>query len=445
MAKRRAEYQLDRDNFNQQAISTTIDDSQLANANDRICTPEEIMQRKIYRAKRLTRPGDTNGNRSESRGRFRIIWSLNPPPDPVRPVDYTVRRVIEQPSRTEENKKISNDEKSNRFEAKTQSNISATKKVEQKPAPSKPTESAPQVIRSDSNPKMLFGKKIGESSSSSVFANKPSESEKKNTVSIFGKSLQSSTSTTQANSIFWEKSEQKLESKSEIKPVPEESKAPSIDKQQEPEKVKVAVVPEKTTDKPSLFGAKTTSTTSGLFGKKQEQSTVSSGLFGKKDEQPALTLVSNFAKKSDEITSQPTIFAKKVENPAPVSENILANKKKDPFTTPVNKVPENSSSSSSILEKKEKSQTPVQTGLFGNKIKPSDDKIGGLFAKKSEALTPDPNTTKQGLLGTENKGVSIFGKKSDETPDKNDKPQETKKFGLFSDPPKPSTGKFIYF
>lgn len=279
---------------------------------------------------------------------------------------------------------------------------------------------APKPARSESNPKMLFGKKVGESSTTSVFANKPSESEKKNTVSVFGSSLQSKAPAPQAKSLFGGRQESKPEPKAQ--PKVEETKAAPAEKPKEPEKAPVSVIPEKPVEKPSLFGGKSAPVSTSLFGKKPEQSSTTQSLFAKKEEQPVPSSTAVLAAKVEESVTKPNIFTKKAEDSAPASASVnpFAKKATNLFTTPVNKAEEKSEEKSapvsSISSQKVEEKPPAPTtSLFGKKIETSDSKIGGLFGKKPDATTPDPNTTKQGLLGAEGKGVSIFGKKADDS------------------------------
>ena len=372
-----------------------IDYSHLADENDRIWTPEEISQRKIYKAKRLTRPGDVHGNRLWERGRFRIIESLNPPPDPVRPVDYSKIKTVEQPKRSEDVHKNGNSEKSSLLEGKSQENISNTKKVEQKPIFSKNQETTSpfQAGKGESKPTALFGQKIPEKSGPSVFLNKASAEEKKNTVSIFGKPLQSS-APQQSKTIF----DKKIESKTE------EKKVETTKIQNEPvvvtEKTPEKETQEKIQNKAPIIGSKTATTT--LFGKKIDQPSFTSG----------------------------GIFAKKPEPPAPSTE-VRSIEKKEEKIEHVR--------TANIFGKKDEMKTTPNIGLFGKKEDKQGPKIIGITETKPETKTTESDTTKPNLFGSANKGISLFGKKSDDT-EKKEQSCEPKKLGLFTDPPKPAVG-----
>ena len=154
MTKRKAEYQLDRDNYNEQALNTNINDNELANDNDKIWTSEEISQRKIYRAKRTvtTQKESAGGNQGE-KGKFKIIGSLED-------------AVSKNKQEDDKNKDQSNEQKQkvNPFAKKS----------------------------TDTKSSSLFGTKDNNSNEKSVFLNKPNDNEKEKTISIFGKPLETS-------------------------------------------------------------------------------------------------------------------------------------------------------------------------------------------------------------------------------------------------------------
>lgn len=159
MTKRKAEYQLDRDNFNEQALNSKTNDNELADDGDKICTAEEISQRKIYRAKRtIPQTKETTENNQSEKGRFKLLGSLS-----------------QSPSKNKQENSTGNG-----------NNDKSKESVNSSDQPSK-FENSESSEHTESKSKSPFGSANKDSSGSSVFLNKQSDSEKKNIVSIFGK------------------------------------------------------------------------------------------------------------------------------------------------------------------------------------------------------------------------------------------------------------------
>jgi hypothetical protein len=193
--KRKPEFQLDRDRYGE-AVKSSLIGGELASENDRLEDNSEIRQRKIYKAKRLTRPGDPQGNRPQIKGKFKLLGSLTTAPVP------TVNKVeapklfakkdspIESPK--DQNKSGifgNNSQKQNQTQPEPEQKQATftTKKPEIKPiitpAPKATVTPEPKSTITP-EPKSIFGVKTDDSKS--VFVNKPDPEATKNINSVFG-------------------------------------------------------------------------------------------------------------------------------------------------------------------------------------------------------------------------------------------------------------------
>lgn len=211
---------------------------------DRLEDKSEIQHRKIYKAKRLTRPGDPQGNKPEIKGKFKLLGSLTSNPAP------TIKKV-------EDPKPVAKKD-SPKAVPNTQSQTQSKPEQKQATLPTKASESVPSPA-----PKTIFDVKVG--GSKSVFVNKPDPEAAKNLVSVFGapKAPSKSTNIFAPKSTDTEKKDvkifNKIEDKQPVNPTPKvEDKKPF-----------------------GLFGKAPEANTTGIFGKVENKST---NLFGKKDE-----------------------------------------------------------------------------------------------------------------------------------------------------------------
>ena len=363
--KRKAEYQLDREKYNEQAESTRIRNNELVSETDKIWTQEEISQRKVYKAKRIRIPGNSLGVKPQTQGKnlffnhfnlgnFKILGVLN------------VKKV--------EKKEPIVDTKNSEYKI-------ANDSVFKPPKPSPKSDFAKRSIvdnNAKSEPNNSFSSKLTSAKTEitkSVFVNKPDPDSSKRLMSVFG----SSTSNKKAE-------EKSIFKKNDLSNKKSDTKNESIFK---------GTIPEKKNENKSnmIFQPQSTGSRS-IFGSiKQTQNEESKGqnpapkigLFDK-DTQPSQDVYKTLFQKEDKSKKE-SIFDK---TPSQRSQKaITVNKKGISATLPVN-------SSRSLFDLS--STKGVQRKNFNAKKKDADQEI--------DDLLDDP----QPKVPQKDKQTSIFGK-----------------------------------
>jgi hypothetical protein len=175
--KRKPEFQLDRDRYGE-AVKSSLIGGELASENDRLEDNSEIQQRKIYKAKRLTRPGDPQGNRPQIKGKFKLLGSLTTAPVPTSN-KVEAPKFLKTKSNTIEQKQATFTTKKPEIKA----TITPAPKAIVTPAPKATVTPAPKATIT-SAPKTVF--EVKTDANKSVFVNKPDPEATKNINSVFG-------------------------------------------------------------------------------------------------------------------------------------------------------------------------------------------------------------------------------------------------------------------
>ena len=195
MSKRKPEFQLDRDKYGEAVKGTEIHQNELASESDRIWSQAEISERKIYKAKRLVRPGDPLGNRKTGVGKFKLFGSLivkpkntkkviipQPPPKVEKQNSSQIieekKSIFTPPPQKDETK----NPKSTEIKLKSTTQTLFNKNSKVKSAPDEKVKEKKLEIQ---EPKKSFFE-CSTDPTKSVFVNKPDAENTKNLVSVFG-------------------------------------------------------------------------------------------------------------------------------------------------------------------------------------------------------------------------------------------------------------------